>query len=182
MLRPILCLAVILSPLHAAPDGAEIYQKHCAICHGVEGTGMTGVFPPLAKSDFLVKERERSLKAPLQGMSGWIEVNGQIYEGGMPPAFLDDEEVAAVLNHVFSSWGNEVEPVTAKEITRLRTETKFPTLAALKASMVGADLPAAPEGWKVEIGVELSFSPTRLAKHPDGRQVLALSAQGDVWA
>ncbi len=181
-LRLLLVLSPILATLHAAaPDGTALYQKHCSICHGAEGLGLAGVFPPLAKSDFLAKERERSLKAPLEGMSGRIEVNGEVYDGAMPPAFLDDAETAAVFNHVFSSWGNNHAPVSAGEISRLRAETKFPTLEKLKASMVGAELPSPPGGWKLEIGAELGFSPTRLALHPDGRSVLALSAQGDVW-
>lgn len=181
MRRLAFCLSALFSPLHAAPDGAELYQQNCSMCHGVEGLGMTTVFPPLAKSDFLVNEREKALRGPMEGLSGPIVVNGRTYQGGMPAAFLDDGQLAAVFNHVFSSWGNDLKPVTTEEITRIRGGTRFPTLAALKTSMVGDKLPAAPAGWQLALGAELGFSPSRLALHPDGEQVLILSTRGDVW-
>jgi glucose/arabinose dehydrogenase len=183
-MRLTLCLSALLVVplLHAAaPNGQELYQANCSMCHGVEGLGMTTVFPPLAKSDFLVKNREKALRGPMEGLSGPITVNGNHYEGGMPPAFLDDEQLTAVFNHVFTSWGNDVKPVTVEEITRIRATTKYPTLAALTASMVGDKLPTPPAGWELKIGAELSFGPTRLAMHPDGEHVLALSMKADVW-
>lgn len=172
----------IASALHAAPDGAELYKTNCSMCHGSEGLGIAGVFPPLAKSDFLTKSRERSLRAPMEGLSGFIEVNGVQYRGAMPPTFLDNNQLAAVFNHIFSSWGNDLPPVTTGEITAIREKTRFPTLAALQTSMTGESLPAAPDGWTLQIGVELTFSPSRLALHPDGQQVLILSMLGDVWS
>jgi len=182
MQRLALFLSTLILPLHAAPDGAALYQQSCSMCHGLEGQGVAGVFPPLAKSDFLVKHREQALKAPMEGLSGMIEVNGISYHGAMPPAMLDDEQLTAVFNHLFSSWGNAIAPTTIDEISKVRASTRFPTFAALKASMAGEKLPDAPTGWQLTIGVELSFSPTRLAVHPDGRQVLALSPNGDVWS
>lgn len=175
-----LSLALTL-PLVAAPDGAALYQQNCSMCHGPEGLGMVGVFPPLAKSDFLMKEREKALKGPMEGLSGKITVNGHDYNGSMPPAFLDDQELAAVFNHIFTSWGNEVTPTNAEEIAAIRAKTSIPTLEALKATMIGNKLPEPPAGWKLTIGAELSFSPSRLALHPDGNSVLILSTRGDVW-
>ena len=142
---------------------------------------MAGVFPPLAKSDFLVNSRLKALKAPMEGLSGTITVNGQTYNGAMPTALLDDEQLAAVFNHIFTSWGNDLPTVTVEEITQIRASSRIPTLAALKASMVGDTLPAAPEGWELKVGAELSFSPSRLSVHPDGESVLALTTAGDVW-
>ena len=168
-------------PTLAAPDGAELYRQHCALCHGQEGGGVPPVFPPLAGSDFIVKEREKTLRAPLEGLLGKIEVNGQAYEGGMPPVTLDDAQLAAVFAHVFSSWGNHADAPTREEIAALRTKTKFPTFAALVAAIGAGPLPAAPAGWELRVGAELSFSPVRLAAHPDGGRVLLLAENGDVW-
>jgi len=181
MRLPAFLFSALILPLGAAPDGAALYQQNCAMCHGPEGLGMAGVFPPLAKSDFLVNEREKSLKGPMEGLSGKITVNGHEYNGGMPAAFLDDEQLTAVFNHIFTSWGNEVKPTTVEEITAIRATSKFPTLSALKDSMVGEALPEPPAGWKLTKGSELSFSPSRLALHPDGKRVIILSTRGDVW-
>lgn len=171
----------LTAPLNAAPDGAALYQQSCSICHGLEGQGVAGVFPPLAKSDFLTKHRERALAAPMEGLSGTIEVNGTSYHGAMPPAVLDDAQLTAVFNHILTSWGNTMAPATIGEIAKVRAGTRFPTFDSLKASMATEKLPDAPAGWKLDLGVELSFSPTRLALHADGEHVLALSSSGDVW-
>lgn len=180
--RLALAVSVLLPWLAlAAPDGADLYQRHCALCHGVNGQGVAGLFPPLAASDFLSKQREKSLRAPLEGLSGKIEVNGQPYLGAMPPVILRDEEVAAVFGHVFSSWGNALPTPAVDEITRLRAKTRFKTFDALQAALGGGALPSAPVGWSLRVGVELSFSPLRLAAHPDGASVLILEQNGNVW-
>jgi len=67
------------------------------------------------------------------------------------------------------------------EVNRIRGTTKFPTLAALRQAFGGGSLPAPPDGWELRVGVELSFSPVRLAAHPDGETVLILAQSGDVW-
>ncbi len=165
----------------AAPEGAKLYQQHCSLCHGAEGQGIPRVFPPLAGADFLEKHREKALRAPLEGLAGKIEVNGQSYEGAMPPVLLEDMELAAIFEHIFSSWGNNLKPASPGEIAAVRARTKHPTLAALREAMGGGQLPAAPRGWNLRLGVELNFSPVRLALHADGESVLILSQRGDVW-
>jgi glucose/arabinose dehydrogenase/cytochrome c5 len=173
--------AVLARSVVAAPDGAALYERHCALCHGAGGQGVAGVFPPLAAADFLVKQREKALRAPLEGLMGKIEVNGVVYQGGMPPVMLRDEEVAAVFGHVFSSWGNALPAPTTDEIAKLRAKTRFKTFDALQAALGGGALPAAPPGWTLRVGVELSFSPVRLAAHPDGKSALILEQNGNVW-
>jgi len=164
-----------------APDGPKLYQQHCGLCHGPEGRGITGVFPPLAASDFLVKEREKSLRAPLEGLSGKIMVNRRRYETAMPPVALNDEQLVAVFGYIFTSWGNTAPAPTRDEITALRAKTKYKTFEALIAATGHAQLPPAPEGWELSVGVELGFSPVRLLAHPDGEQVLMLALSGDIW-
>ena len=165
----------------AAPDGAALFRQHCVMCHGEEGQGVPGVFPPLAKSDFLVDHREAAIRAVLEGLSGEITVNGQRYLGAMPPVILDDDSVAAVLHHVFTSWGNDAAPPTTAEIRELRAKTKYPTFADLQGAMTGQALPPAPAGWVLEVGAELEFSPVRLALHPDGAVLALQETTGDVW-
>jgi len=171
-----------LSQIRAVDDGASLYQQHCALCHGQQGAGITAVFPPLAGSDFFVKERNKTLRAPMEGLFGKIEVNGTAYLGAMPPVLLDDAQLATVFNYVFTAWGNQNQLTTAEEIAALRAKTRFPTLEKLKSSMVGTQLPTAPAGWDLKVGAELAFSALRLALHPDGKSVLALSMKGNVWS
>lgn len=170
-----------LVALAAPPDGAKLYAQYCGICHGPEGRGIAGTFPPLAGSDFIVKEREKSLRAPLEGLTGKIQVLGKEYKAGMPPVALNDEQLEAVLGFVFSAWGNNATAPTQPEIAALRAKTRFKTYADLIAALGSSQLPPAPEGWDLKEGVELGFSPVRLALHPDGQRVMMLSSGGDVW-
>lgn len=177
----VVLVARLAPPASGAPNGAELYQRHCAICHGAEGRGVAGAFPPLAGSDYLAREREKSLRAPLEGLFGKITVNGVNYEGAMPPVLLPDDQVAAVLEHVMTSWGNKEKPPTATEISELRAKSKFKTFAALVEAIGTTELPDAPDGWDIKVGVQLTFSPVRMALHPDGKRVLVLHDSGDVW-
>lgn len=177
----ILLSFAVLVDARAVVPGRELYQQHCALCHGAEGRGVPGVFPPLAGSDFVAGQRERSIRAVLEGLSGKLTVNGRDYSGMMPPVVLDDADAAAVLGFVFANWGNAQTAPTAEEVGRIRARTKFPTLAALRQAFGGGNLPAPPDGWELSVGVELSFSPVRLAAHPDGETVLILAQSGDVW-
>jgi nitrite reductase (NO-forming) len=102
--------------------GEEIYQGYCLACHMSEGEGLPGAFPPLAKSDYLMADKERSIRQVMHGSEGEMVVNGETYNGVMPPQQLSDEEIAHVLNFVRNSWGNEGEVVTFAEVKAIRDE------------------------------------------------------------
>lgn len=62
----------------------------------------------------------------LHGLQGSIEVQDRTYDGVMP-AFgnrLRDEEIAAILTYMRSSWGNEAVPIEPKEIRALRDRSE----------------------------------------------------------
>jgi nitrite reductase (NO-forming) len=102
--------------------GQQIYGAVCAACHQPEGQGIAGVFPPLAGSDYLARApKEMVIRHVLEGLQGPITVNGVAYNGAMPPlGYLDDAQIAAVLGYVRSAWGNELDAVTAAEVTSVR--------------------------------------------------------------
>jgi nitrite reductase (NO-forming) len=105
-------------------EGQRLYQTYCMGCHQAEGQGIPGTFPPLAKSDYALADTSRLIETVLNGLHGPIEVNGQQYNGTMPPmGHLKDEEIAAVLSYVRSSWGNTAKPVTAAEVAAVRAKT-----------------------------------------------------------
>jgi len=87
--------------------GGDIYSEACITCHLPNGTGVSGIFPPLAKSDFLTNKREESIKAIKYGLKGEITVNNEVYNNNMTPYGLSDGEVADVMNYINNSWGNE---------------------------------------------------------------------------
>ena len=103
--------------------GEQVYLANCAACHRPDGKGLTGAFPPLAGSDYLRGDRSKVLGAAMFGLSGPITVNGVDYNGVMPSlAHLSDEDLAAALTYVLSSWGNDGAAVSVEEVAALRAE------------------------------------------------------------
>jgi mono/diheme cytochrome c family protein len=100
--------------------GKDVYAAQCSSCHQEQGEGIEDVFPPLAKSDYLMADKNRSIKQTLHGVSGEIKVNGKTYNGEMSGFDLTDEEVSDVLNYVRNSWGNEGPVVTPQEVAAAR--------------------------------------------------------------
>jgi len=103
--------------------GKRIFAQICFACHQAEGQGIPAVFPPLAKSDFLMADKERAIRGVVKGLTGEVVVNGQKYNGVMPPVMLSDEQIAHVLTFVRNSWGNEGDIVTEAEVKKIRAET-----------------------------------------------------------
>ena len=101
--------------------GAEIYLAQCATCHQGQGGGVPGTFPPLTDSDWVSGDKGRLIATVLHGLQGPIEINGELYDELMPGyAFLDDEDIAALLTFVRSSFGNNAEPVHKSEVLLVR--------------------------------------------------------------
>ncbi len=116
--------AIVIDP-SAAIDGGAVYAANCVACHQATGAGLAGVFPPLADSQWVLGDEARLVQILLHGIAGPIEVRGQVYAGVMPAfAQLSDGEIAAVLTHVRSTWGNSASPITADQVTAGRN--RFP--------------------------------------------------------
>jgi mono/diheme cytochrome c family protein len=127
-MRLLLLLAVLgCDPSYAADtkpklDGETLYMRACAACHQPDGRGMEGLYPPLVRADYLEQtSKETQIESVVKGMSGPLTVNGTLFNAPMPSSRqLDDEQVAAVLTYIRTSWGNALEPVRADEVARYR--------------------------------------------------------------
>jgi len=103
-------------------NGKLLFKKHCSACHQASGQGLPGAFPPLAKSDFLMKDKQRAIGILLSGKNGEITVNGNSYNGQMPNfSQLNDSDVADILTYVMNSWGNKGTRVAAAEVAMTRS-------------------------------------------------------------
>ncbi|HKU66245.1 MAG TPA: c-type cytochrome [Candidatus Baltobacteraceae bacterium] len=102
--------------------GAQVYSQNCASCHGESGTGTPGVFPPLAGDPAVNgKDADAHVKIVLHGLSGKA-IGGKTYAAQMP-AFgsqLSDDQIAAVVDHERTSWGNNGPTVTPAQVTKDR--------------------------------------------------------------
>lgn len=99
--------------------GAVIYTEYCIQCHLGKGEGVTGTFPPLAKSNWLLPDKRKAAIAAVKyGQSGEIEVNGVTYNSAMAELGLYDDEVADVMNYILNNWGNSSKDMVTEEEVR----------------------------------------------------------------
>ncbi len=99
------------------PDGAELYEKHCANCHGKEGEGLRSLYPPLAGSDYLRDHQSELPCMMIHGMEGPIVVNGKTYNLAMPGVeTLTGTQVYKITKYINSSWGNDFETAEKEKI------------------------------------------------------------------
>jgi len=102
----------------AALDGATLYANNCQACHQANGEGLPGAFPSL-KGSKIVTDEDPSLLVEVI-IKGY---NASDAFGEMPPIGvlngLTAEEIAAIVNHERSSWGNNARPVSADEVREI---------------------------------------------------------------
>lgn len=108
--------------------GKKNYEAVCGTCHGPDGLGKPGQAPPLAGSELVTsKGINRLIHIPLAGLAGPINVAGKDWNMNMAAmgAALPDEDLAAVLTYIRSSWGNKASAVAADDVKQVRA--KMPT-------------------------------------------------------
>jgi nitrite reductase (NO-forming) len=110
--------------------GKALFTGTCSTCHQADGHGVEGVFPPLAKSDYIAADPKRVPHVLLGGLSGKVTVNGREYDSVMPPmSQLTDDEVANISTFVLNSWGNPGGRVTKSEVAAMRAQPPAPVNA-----------------------------------------------------
>ncbi|MDB6076804.1 MAG: hypothetical protein JWO82_551, partial [Akkermansiaceae bacterium] len=101
--------------------GQATYSLTCIACHGPEGKGTPGAFPPLDGSDWACGDLSVPVRIVMHGLQGPVKVGGQEFTNVMPPvAGMDDGKIADVLTYVRQSWGNDAAPVTAAQVKEVR--------------------------------------------------------------
>ena len=117
--------------------GESLYEQNCMACHGAEGLGRTGHFPPLAGHipELLAREggRDYLIDVLLYGVAGETEIQGVSYDGFMPGfERLSDEEIAAMLEFLSHAWNNSrdlpanYQPWDADEVGERREPARSP--------------------------------------------------------
>ena len=106
-----------------AERGARIYRQHCAQCHGDKGEGIPNAYPPLAGNRAVNLAVTANLVQVVLGGGYPPATAGNPRPYGMPPfvMLLNDADVAAVLTHLRTSWGNRAAPVSELDVARQRS-------------------------------------------------------------
>ena len=106
------------APANAA--GEAIFKNNCSSCHGAAGAGTPGAFPPLAaNTDVTAADPKTIIHIVSYGLTGSITVNGHdrtTERCRTGRVNLKDDEIAAVISYIRSSWGNSASAVTTKDV------------------------------------------------------------------
>lgn len=111
-------------------EGKQHYAMFCAPCHQANGSGATGVAPPLVGSEWVLSETpERIVRIVLNGLQGPIQVKGQEWNLVMLPwkDTLTDRQIATILSFIRQNpdWeGHQASKVSEAEVAAIREATK----------------------------------------------------------
>jgi ubiquinol-cytochrome c reductase cytochrome b subunit len=102
----------------SATAGATVYNTNCAGCHGANGQGQPGLFPPLAQNPAVTGDPNAVIKIVANGLSGSVTVKGANYSGQMPAwkGQLTNKQIADVVTYIRNAWGNKAAPVTEAQV------------------------------------------------------------------
>ncbi len=125
----------------AAINGEAEYQAVCMVCHQADGKGLPGVYPPLAGSEWVNGDPNVAIAIVIHGLQGEITVAGQTFSQVMAAwGQLSDAQIAAILTHERSSWGNSAAAVTPEQVAAVRSATSSRTLPWTVAELKAAKL------------------------------------------
>jgi len=105
----------------ASTHGASVFAANCSSCHGAAGAGQPGVFPNLAGNPDVVAANPAGIEHTLlYGLQGKV-IGGKSYAAQMPAwkGNLSDDDIAAVITYIRSSWGNKASAVTAADLAKI---------------------------------------------------------------
>lgn len=114
------------APAFDATEGAQLFSQNCAVCHQANGEGIAGVFPPLkGNAVVLAADPTQQIHAILEGLQG-ANVGGTVYPGQMPSfkSVLSDSQIANIIDHERTSWGNNAPLATPTEVAAQRAKLK----------------------------------------------------------
>jgi mono/diheme cytochrome c family protein len=105
--------------------GKGVYETYCLACHQADGGGVPRMNPPLAKTVYVLGDKNRLIGIVLNGMDEPLEIDGETYTNVMASHdFLKDQEIADVLTYVRNSFGNKASAVLPDEVKAVRAARK----------------------------------------------------------
>lgn len=111
------------TPVDPLVLGKRVYNN-CMACHQADGRGVPGNYPPLDGSEWVAGEPALLAALLLHGLEGEVVVQGRTYNQVMPAwQHLSDDQIAAVLSFVRSSWSNRAGTVSPALIAAVRDAT-----------------------------------------------------------
>ena len=98
-----------LAAVQAGERGERLYRAKCAACHGREGAGQAGAYPPLQGSEWLDGPGKLARLPEIleKGLSEPITVKGEHWDAVMnAPGLRDAGEREAVIRYIRARFGS----------------------------------------------------------------------------
>ena len=84
-----------------------------------DGSGLKGLYPPLAGADYLAKNQDKIACIIRYGLTDSILVNNKIYSQEMPGVKdLNDVQITNIINYVNHAWGNQLNHVKVEDLRK----------------------------------------------------------------
>ena len=102
--------------------GQALFAENCAGCHGEQGQGVAGIYPALAANPTVVEPTGvNTMRSVLLG-GFTVTTQGNPEPYSMPPFAdaLDNAQIAAVINYIRQSWGNNATAITPDAVRAMR--------------------------------------------------------------
>ena len=102
---------------NAAPavDGQKLYSRYCEACHQADGKGLPGAFPPLKRSTTVMgNDIELYTRIIIHGVDRMPDYATMPGVGELNN--LSAEEIAAIINHERTSWGNNAPRISIEKV------------------------------------------------------------------
>ena len=90
-----------------------------------DGSGLRGLYPPLAGADYLAKNQDKIACIIRYGLTDSILVNNKIYSQEMPGVKdLNDVQITNIINYVNHAWGNQLNHVKVEDLRKKLRDCK----------------------------------------------------------
>src|SRR5665213_3740334 len=104
--------------------GQAVYRDQCSACHGLDGRGVAMLFPSLVQSSLAhASDPTSAIRLVLRGGRS-VATDAEPTAPAMPSFGwqLKDEQVAAVLSYIRTTWKPAASPVTAAKVEQIRQQ------------------------------------------------------------
>jgi mono/diheme cytochrome c family protein len=109
----------------AVEAGQLVYTSKCVTCHQPDGSGSSGLNPPLIKTSGIQGGKQELIELVIRGSSRHTGMDGQKYQNIMPPnPEMTDDDIANVLTYIRKNFGNKASVVKVSEVKAARERLK----------------------------------------------------------
>jgi glucose/arabinose dehydrogenase len=112
------------TPAKPAGPGLEMYQRACAVCHMIDGTGVAGMQPSLVGDAVVGGPAATLIRVVLFGPKNVLPANRPRLGSNEMPAFdaLTDKEIADLLTYVRREFGKKPGTITPAQVAAQRAK------------------------------------------------------------